>query len=100
MSTARIAIHVTPKSGRDEVAGWRGGELSVRVTAPPEGGKANAAACALLAKRLGLPRSAVRVVRGETSRHKQFEIEGPGADAAELEAVLAREFGRPDEALF
>ncbi len=38
---ARLAVHVTPKSGRDEVVGWRGSELAVRVTAPPEGGKAN-----------------------------------------------------------
>ena len=31
----RIPVHVTPRSVRDEVAGWRGGELSVRVTVPP-----------------------------------------------------------------
>ena len=90
----RIAVHVTPKAGRDEVAGWRGGELSLRVTAPPEGGKANTAACALLAGVLGVPRSAVRVVRGETSRHKQMEIEG--VDEADVRAVV----GSPPPALF
>ncbi|MDY0340448.1 MAG: DUF167 family protein [Coriobacteriia bacterium] len=72
----RIAVHVTPKSVRDEVAGWRGGEVSVRVTVAPEGGKANAVACAVVAKALGIPKSAVRVARGETSRHKQLEAEG------------------------
>jgi len=91
---ARIAVHITPKSGRDEVAGWRGGELSVRVTAAPEGGKANAAACALLARSLGVPKSAVRVVRGESSRHKQIEIDGVGV------TELAETFGTPDEGLF
>lgn len=90
----RIAIHVTPKSGRDEVAGWRGGELSVRVTAPPEGGKANSAACALLADVLGIPKSTVRVVRGETSRHKQLEIEN--VTEAEFRAVV----GEPQQGLF
>jgi len=94
MPNTRIAVHVTPKSGRDQVAGWRGGELSVRVTVAPEGGKANAAVCDLIAKSLKVPKSAVRVVRGDTSRHKQLEIEG--VSASELAAAL----GEPDEALF
>jgi len=68
--------------------------LSLRVTAPPEGGKANAAACALAAKALGVPKSAVRVVRGETSRHKQLEVEGVTPEQ------IAAAFGSPDEALF
>jgi len=72
----RIAVHVTPRSVRDEVVGWHGGELSVRVTVPPEAGKANGATCTLLARALGVPRSAVRVVRGESARHKQVEIDG------------------------
>lgn len=74
--SVKIAVHVTPKSGRDEIAGWRGGELQVRVTAPPEDGKANAAVCKVLAKALGVPKSAVRVTRGESSRHKQVVIDG------------------------
>lgn len=63
--------------------GWRGGELSVRVTAPPEDGKANAAVCKVLAKALGVPKSAVRVTRGETSRHKTVEVEGVEQSAVE-----------------
>ena len=87
----RIAVHVTPKSGRDEVAGWRGSELAVRVTAPPEGGKANASACAVVADALGIPKRDVRVVRGESSRHKQLEIDGVGEDAARAA------FGEPQQ---
>lgn len=94
MGSVRIAVHVTPKSGRDEIAGWRGGELSLRVTAPPEGGKANAAVAVVLAKALGVPKGAVRVVRGETSRHKQVEVEGVTPE--ELAAVV----GEPDPGLF
>lgn len=90
----RIAVHVTPKSGRDEIAGWRGGELSVRVTAPPEGGKANAAVSALVASALGVPKGAVSVVRGGTGRHKQLEVDGVG------EADVRTAFGEPDERLF
>lgn len=90
----RLAVHVAPKSGRDEVTGWSGAELSVRVTAPPEGGKANASVCRLIAARLGVPKSAVTVVRGESSRHKSLEI--AGAD----EADVFRVFDGPDQALF
>jgi uncharacterized protein YggU (UPF0235/DUF167 family) len=46
------------------------------VTAPPERGKANEAVCRLLAARLGLPASAVTVVRGATSRDKLLQVDG------------------------
>lgn len=94
MSTARIAIHVTPKSNRNEIAGWRGGELSVRVTSPPEGGKANAAVCKVVAKALGVPKSAVHVVRGDVSRHKQIEVSGA------TDALINATFGEADPGLF
>lgn len=90
----RIAVHVTPKSARDEIAGWRGGELSVRVTVPPEDGRANAAACGVLADALGVSRSAVSVVRGQTARHKQIEVVGVGQD--DIRAA----FGEPPDAMF
>ncbi|TDB38990.1 MAG: DUF167 domain-containing protein [Actinobacteria bacterium] len=85
---AILHVHATPKSSRDEIAGWRGGELSVRVTAPPEDGKANAAVCKVIAKALGVPKSAVRVTRGETSRHKTVEVEG--IEQGPAERALAR----------
>ncbi len=89
----RLSVYVTPKSGRDEIAGWRGGELYLKVTSPPEDGKANASACRLVAKALGLPKSAVSVVRGETSRHKQLQIESATGED------VHRVFGRPQTEL-
>ena len=50
--------------------------LKVRVTAPPERGKANAAIEALIAETLGIPRASVHVVAGTTSPHKVLEIAG------------------------
>jgi len=91
---SRLAVHVTPKSGRDEVVGWRGSELAVRVTAPPEGGKATAAVCKVIAGALHVAKTNVRVVRGDTARHKILEIDGVD------EAELHRAFGDPDAALF
>lgn len=93
MDAARIALHVTPRSARDEIAGWRGGELSVRVTAAPEGGKANAVACKVVADALGVPKSAVTVVRGQGARHKQVEVRGIS------DREVHERLGSPDEPL-
>lgn len=89
----RVGVYATPKAGRDEVSGWRGGELAVRVSVAAEGGKANHAICAVLSRALSVPQSSVRVVRGQTSRHKQVEIAGV------TEADLARAFGEPPQRL-
>lgn len=69
--------------------------MSVRVTAPPKDGKANAAVCRLVAKALGVPKGAVRVVRGETARHKVLEIDGMGPD--DVASALARLATRREE---
>ena len=89
----RIPVHVTPRSVRDEVAGWRGGELSVRVTVPPEGGRANAAVCAVIAKALGVPKGSVTVARGESSRHKQ--VEAAGVEAQDVARAFGAQPGEP-----
>ena len=82
----RLRVRLTPRGGRDRLDGWTeiDGErvLRVRVAAPPVEGAANAALIALLAKALGLPKSAVRIAAGETSRLKTVEIAGGPADLA------------------
>jgi hypothetical protein len=77
---------VQPRATRDEIVGWRADALGVRVTAPPVEGRANVAVAALLAGVLGLPSSAVRVVRGERGRDKWLRVDGlsPGAVRARL----------------
>ncbi|HEX2228276.1 MAG TPA: DUF167 domain-containing protein, partial [Candidatus Binatia bacterium] len=64
-----------PGSSRDSIAGWLGDTLKITVTAPAEGGKANAAVEKILANALGVPRCA-RIVRGKTSPRKVVEISG------------------------
>jgi len=79
----RFQVRVTPKSRADEIRASRaGGTIRVRVTAPPEDGRANEAVLALLRERLGLPRRSVRLVGGATSRLKW--IEADGLEEAEL----------------
>jgi uncharacterized protein len=79
---ADLAIRVQPRAKRSEVAGERGGAVVIRVSAPPVDGKANEAVCRLIAERVGVPKSAVRVVRGESSRDKLVRIDGLSADEA------------------
>lgn len=75
-TTIKLPVKVVPGASRGGIAGWLGDALKVRVTAPAEGGKANAAVEALLAEALGVSSECVRVVRGRTSPRKVVEIMG------------------------
>jgi uncharacterized protein (TIGR00251 family) len=74
----RLQITVTPKSRVDEIVVVTAGEraVRVRVTAAPEDGRANRAVIELLSERLGIPKSALSVAGGATSRRKWIEVEG------------------------
>jgi uncharacterized protein YggU (UPF0235/DUF167 family) len=73
---AYLNVRVTPGARQDELAGWQGTALKVRVRAAPEKGKANDAVRALIAKALGLPAHRVLVERGHTSRGKLLLVDG------------------------
>ena len=72
--STRLRVRVQPKSSKNEVVGYRGGTLRLRVTAPPEGGRANEAVISLLADALDLPKSQVEIVRGHASRDKLLVV--------------------------
>lgn len=80
-ASIRVQVHVQPRASRSEVVGTHGAALKVRLLAPPVDGAANEALVALLADRLGVPRRAVRIVQGATSRAKTVEIQGTTVDA-------------------
>jgi len=89
-----LTVRVTPRGGRDGVDGWTLDEsgrarLKVRVSATPADGAANEAVVALVAKALKVPKSAVRLVAGDTARVKRLEIEGVGS------GEIALAFGPP-----
>lgn len=88
-----LDLKVTPGAARAAVGGLHQdpdgqGRLALRVTAPPEDGKANAAVLAVLSKALGVPKSALALASGEKGRHKTVRIAGRLAD--ETAAVTAR----------
>lgn len=84
----RLPLKVAPKASRNAVTGWMGETLKLSVTMAPEKGKANQAVIELLCEVLHLPKSAVRIVRGETSTSKLAEIDG--LDVQELHRRLSR----------
>ncbi|MDP3460468.1 MAG: DUF167 domain-containing protein [Hyphomonas sp.] len=92
----RLAVRVQPGASADRIEG-RGSDdagrvfLKVRVRARPEDGAANAAVEQTVAKALGLPKSAVRVVTGGKTRLKGLDIEGPPDLAGVIEGWLADE---------
>lgn len=75
-----LHLKVVPGASRDAIAEVIGERLKVRVTTPPESGRANRAVAALLARPLGVPASALRVVRGHRTARKTLEVRGIEAD--------------------
>lgn len=89
-----LHVRVTPNAGTDRIEGAEIRDdgtavLRLRVAAVPDRGKANAAATALLAKTLGLPKSAVTLTAGDTARFKTFHLSGDPERLATRLAALA-----------
>jgi uncharacterized protein (TIGR00251 family) len=86
----RVALRVQPRASRNEVAGLHGDTLKVRLAAPPVDGAANEALVRYLAEILAVPRAAVTLVGGHSSRSKAVQVSGlaPG--------VVARRLGVPE----
>ena len=82
-----VRILAVPRASRTEIAGPHGEppRLRIRVAAPPVDGEANAEIIRFIADAAGVPRSAVRIARGESGKRKDIAVSGAGAAA-----VLAR----------
>ena len=82
-----LAVRVTPHARKNEIVGLVGEAIKVKLAAPPVEGAANAALCAFLAEQLGVRKSAVTLVAGQTSRHKVVRVDGVTVD--EVQARFA-----------
>ena len=87
MEGSKVAVRLTPRARVDEIVGERDGVLLVRVRAAPVDGRANAALCRLIAKRLGVPARGVTVVHGSRSRDKVIHVDG--IDREDVRRALA-----------
>jgi uncharacterized protein len=78
-------VLVQPRASREKLGPLHDGRLKIAVTSPPVDGEANAAVIALVARSLGIPRSAVSVIAGTSSRRKTLRV--VGADRAAIESL-------------
>ncbi len=91
MSGERLAVRVSPGASRSQIVGrMADGRLKVRIAAPAEGGRANAALVKLLAEHLGVRPQAVVLIAGHGSRDKIVEVAAP--------AERVRRLGTEEEA--
>ncbi len=74
-----FAVRVVPRASRSEIVGELGGALKIKIHAPPVDGAANAELIKILSKRFDVPKSAVEILKGQTSKTKQVKIVGLSA---------------------
>lgn len=71
-----VKVKVIPKASRSAIVGWENDELKIRLAAVPEKGAANTELIRFLAALLGIAKSNIRLIQGETARHKRLCILG------------------------
>jgi len=82
---AKISLRVYPNANRNEVTGFTGGVLQVKVAAPPVKGKANKEMISFLSQVLGISKGSLTIIKGQTSRSKVITI-----DTLSQEEVIQR----------
>lgn len=70
----QLNVKVIPKASRTEIVGWENGELKIRLAAVPDKGAANTELVRFLADFLGIAKSHIQLVQGQTSRHKRLRL--------------------------
>jgi hypothetical protein len=88
-ASTRLRVRVSPGAARGGIVGRHGDAWKVRVTAPPEGGRANDAVVRLLAEMLRLPRRDIAIVSGASGREKIVSLAGIGPDETERRLASA-----------
>ena len=88
-ASTRLRLRVSPGAGRAGIVGRHGDAWKIRVTAPPEGGRANEAVLRLLADTLSMPRASVSLVSGHGGRDKVVELAGVGPELIERRLASA-----------
>ncbi len=89
-----LRLRIIPGARRSGIVGRHGGGWKVRVTAPPEAGKANEALLDLLARTLDIPRRDLALTRGRASRDKIVTLDGLTSEAADGRLAAAAERDR------
>lgn len=89
-----LAVKVQPRASRNQLGPLLGGELKIKITAPPVDSKANDALLQWLAQALKIPKSSVQLAKGHTARRKSIRITGLSRE--EIKDRLRFEMQSPD----
>ena len=87
---SKLSVKVVPGSSKNELAGWLGESLKLRVTAKPEKGKANSAVVSLLSEYLGIPKNQLSIKSGHTSSRKVVTIIGLSTSQVKKRLILSK----------
>jgi uncharacterized protein len=71
----RLAVKITPNAGRNELTGLKEGILHIKIAAPPDKGKANKELVDFLSDMLGVRKSTILIIKGQTRRNKVISVE-------------------------
>ncbi len=84
-----LSVYVQPRASKNQICGIQGEELKIRLTSPPVDGAANKLCREFVADLLGVAKSSVAIISGETSRHKRLRISGnlPGQFETHISAL-------------
>jgi len=75
-SSIIISVHIQPRASKTEVVGWHGEAVKIRLQSAPVDGAANDELVRFVSKVLGVPRAAVSIIAGATSRRKRLSLDG------------------------
>jgi uncharacterized protein len=75
-------LHIVPRASETTIAGRHGDALKIRIAAPPVGGAANTELIRFLSERLGVPRAAIAITAGASSRRKTVSVQGLETETA------------------
>lgn len=89
MGTIKLALKVVPGAAKTEIIGWLGSTLKIRISAPPQKGKANKCVIDLLAKTFEIDARTITIIQGHTSAYKRVAISNID------QSVIDVKFGTP-----
>lgn len=75
-----IDVKIQPRSSRQEIVGWVGSFLKIKLTSPPVENQANQELIKLLSKKLGISKSSITIITGQTSSIKKLKVSGLNKD--------------------
>lgn len=70
-----IRVHIQPGAKQNEIVGRYGDAVKIRLQAPPIEGRANKALIEFLAKKIGIPKSSIKITHGQSSRNKTLSLD-------------------------